>query len=280
MTELYRADPKDGVAWITGASTGIGRALALRLAAEGHLVAATSRDEERLATLVEETSAMPGKVMSFPCDVTDQAGMEAIVARIEREAGEIVLCVFNAGNFFPTRGDRLDALNILKTFELNLFGVVYGLVPVVDRMRLRGRGQVALVGSASSYFGWPSAAAYGASKAALNNMAEALKHDFDKMNIRLQIINPGFVDTPLTERNRLTAPAMISAEEAARRMAQSLRSGGFETSFPRRFTLPMKLLRLLPFRLRFPFVHKITGWKARPLAACRRSRIERHERQL
>lgn len=280
MTELYRADPKDGVAWITGASTGIGRALALKLAAEGYVVAATSRDAERLDTLVAEASAMPGKVIAFPCDVTDQAGMEATVARIEREAGAIVLCIFNAGNFFPTRGDRLDALNIVKSFELNLFGVVYGLVPVVDRMRLRGHGHVALVGSASSYFGWPSAAAYGASKAALNNMAEALKHDFDKMNIRLQVINPGFVDTPLTERNRLTAPAMISVDEASRRMARILRSGGFETSFPRRFTLSMKFLRLLPFRWRFSFVHKATGWKSRPLAACRRSRIEQHERQL
>lgn len=275
MTGLYRANPKDGVAWITGASTGIGRALASDLAAEGYIVAATSRDEERLATLVEETAGMPGRVISFPCDVTDQAGMEATVARIEREAGEIALCVFNAGNYFPTRGERLDTLNILKTFELNLFGVVYGLVPVTDRMRLRGRGQIVLVGSASSYFGWPSAAAYGASKAALNNMAEALKHDFDKMNIRLQVINPGFVDTPLTERNRLTAPAMITAADASKRMAQVVRTGGFESSFPRRFTLLMKLLRLLPFWVRYPFVHKMTGWKNRPMAACRRSRIER-----
>lgn len=275
MTGLYRANPKDGVAWITGASTGIGRALACELASEGYTVAVTSRDEERLATLVEETAGMAGKVISFPCDVTDQAGMERTAARIEREAGEIVLCVFNAGNYFPTRGERLDALNILKTFELNLFGVVYGMVPVVDRMRLRGHGHIALVGSASSYFGWPSAAAYGASKAALNNMAEALKHDFDKMNIRLQIINPGFVDTPLTERNRLTAPAMISATDASRRMARAFRTGGFETSFPLRFTLLLKLLRVLPFSLRYPFVHKATGWKKRPMAACRRSRIER-----
>jgi short-subunit dehydrogenase len=275
MTGLYRANPKDGVAWITGASTGIGRALARDLAAEGYTVAATSRDEERLASLVEETAGLPGKIMSFPCDVTEQSGMEETVARIEREAGEIVLCVFNAGNYFPTRGERLDALNIVKTFELNLFGVIYGLVPVVDRMRLRGRGQIALVGSASAYFGWPSAAAYGGSKAALNNMAEALKHDFDKMNIRLQIINPGFVDTPLTERNQLTVPAMISVDDASRRMARAFRSGGFETSFPCRFIVMLKLLRILPFFVRYPFVHKMTGWKKRPMAACRRSRIER-----
>lgn len=272
MAALYRADPKDGVAWITGASTGIGRALALELVAEGYTVAATSRDEERLHTLVEETAGMPGRVMAFPCDVTDEAAMRNTAAAIEREAGEIVLAVFNAGNYFPTRGERLDALNIINTFDINLFGVLYGLVPVVDRMRHRGYGHVVLVGSASSYFGWPSAGAYGASKAALNNLAEALKHDFDKMNIRLQVVNPGFVATPLTERANVSMPALMPVDRASKRMAQAIRSGGFETSFPRRFTLWLKLLRMLPFELRFWFIHKVTGWRKRPMASGRKPR--------
>lgn len=272
MEALYRADPRDGVAWITGASTGIGRSLARDLVQEGYTVAVTSRDEERLATLVTETGGMPGKVIPFPCDVTDEAGMRKAIAEIERKAGPIALAVFNAGTYFPTRGERLDALNFVNTFDINLFGVLYGLAPVVDRMRARGRGQVVLVGSASSFFGWPSAAAYGASKAALNNLAEALKHDFDKMNIRLQVINPGFVDTPLTGRNRFFMPALMPVERASQRMARAFRRGGFETSFPRRFTWPMKLLRMLPFGLRYWLVHKMTGWKGRPMAAARKPR--------
>lgn len=272
MEALYRADPRDGVAWITGASTGIGRSLARDLVQEGYTVAVTSRDEERLATLVTETAGLPGKVMAFPCDVTDEAGMRKAISAIEREAGSIVLAVFNAGTYFPTRGERLDALNFVNTFDINLFGVLYGLAPVVDRMRGRGRGQVVLVGSASSFFGWPSAAAYGASKAALNNLAEALKHDFDKMNIRLQVINPGFVDTPLTGRNRFFMPALMPVERASQRMARAFRRGGFETTFPRRFTWPMKLLRMLPFGLRYRMVHKMTGWKSRPMAAARKPR--------
>ena len=102
-------------------------------------------------------------------------------ARIERESGPIVLAIFNAGNYFPTRGERLEVFNFARTFEVNLFGMLNGLVPAVDRMRERGRGHVVVVGSVTSYFGWPTAAAYGATKAALNNMAEALKYDFDKL---------------------------------------------------------------------------------------------------
>ncbi|MBA3449552.1 MAG: SDR family NAD(P)-dependent oxidoreductase, partial [Pseudaminobacter sp.] len=163
-------------------------------------------------------------------------------------------------------------LNIMKTFEINLFGVVYGLVPVVEYMRERGRGQVVLVGSASCYFGWPSAAAYGASKAALNNLAEALKHDFDKMNIRIQVINPGFVDTPLTERNQFPMPALMHVDKASKRMSAALKSGGFETNFPWRFTWMLKFLRLLPMPVRYALVHAATGWKKRPLAPSRKPR--------
>jgi short-subunit dehydrogenase len=267
---LYRSAPADGVAWITGASTGIGRSLARDLAAEGYTVAVTARDEERLATLVQETAGLPGRIVPFPCDVTDEAAMDKTVTAIEREAGAIVLAVFNAGGYFPTRGERLDVLNILKTYEINFFGVIYGMVPVVDRMRARGRGHVVLVGSASSYFGWPSAASYGSSKAALNNFAEAIKHDFDKINIRLQIMNLGFVATPLTERAQFKMPALMKVEDCSRRMAQAIRSGGFEPNFPHRLTWVLKFVRILPFRLRYPLIHWVSGWKKRPLAPARR----------
>lgn len=271
---LYRAKPRDGVAWITGASTGIGRALARELAAEGYTVAATARDEDRLATLVEETAQLPGKILSFPCDVTDEAAMRMTATTIEQSVGPIVLAIFNAGNYFPTRGERLDVLNIVKTYEINMFGVFYGLVPVVEHMRARGFGHVVIVGSASAYFGWPSAASYGSSKAALNNIAEALKHDFDRLNIRLQVVNPGFVDTPLTEKNRFSMPALMPVDRAAARFAAGLRTGGYEVTFPRRFTWPLKIVRILPFRLRYWLVHKVTGWDRREMAKARKPRTQ------
>jgi NAD(P)-dependent dehydrogenase (short-subunit alcohol dehydrogenase family) len=262
---LYRAGAADGVAWVTGASTGIGRHLALDLAKRGYTVAATARNEDRLAELAREAGAPSGRIIPFPCDVTDEAGMRRTVEAIEAEAGPIVLAVFNAGAYFPVRGDALHADNIASTYQLNMLGVVHGLVPAVERMDQRGRGHIAIVGSVAAYGGLPMAAAYGASKAALNHMAASLKFDFDKMNIRIQIINPGFVDTPLTKNGKFPMPALLHASEAAERIVRGLERGGFEVTFPRRFTWLVKLMNLLPYPAYFALVNRAMGWRKRPL---------------
>lgn len=266
---LFRAKPEDGVVWITGASTGIGRAAALLLCSKGYRVAATARDVERLHTLEAESG---GRAMAFACDVTDEPAMRATAAAIETRLGPIALAIFNAGIYCPTRGDRLDPLNIVATFEINLFGVLHGLAPMAARMRARGGGQIVIVGSVSSYFGWPSASAYSASKAALNNMAEGLRYDFDKMNIRLQVVNPGFVETPLTAHAPFRMPALMQVDDAAAQLVRAIERGGFETSFPWRFSLFLKALSILPHSLRFAVVNRLTGWKTRPLAAPRKIR--------
>lgn len=262
---VYRADPKDGVAWVTGASTGIGRQLAMALASEGFTVAVTARDEERLATLAAAGAARGGRIVALPCDVTDEEAMGRTVAEIEQTLGPIVLAVFNAGSYLPTRGERLDVLNLVRTFEINLFGTFYGLVPTVAYMQARGHGHVVVLGSATAYFGVPSAGAYAASKAALNSFAESMRYDFDKLNIRIQVVNPGFVDTPMTENQTFRMPALISADDAARRIVAGLKRGGFEIHFPRRLSWLMKLLRVLPGPLRFHFINLRTGWARRPL---------------
>ncbi|MBX3578103.1 MAG: SDR family NAD(P)-dependent oxidoreductase [Rhizobiaceae bacterium] len=260
---LYSASPKDGVAWITGASTGIGRALAIDLAREGYVVAVTARDEENLTSLVAEVAGASGRIVAFPSDVTDEQNMARTVEAIERDAGPIVLAVFNAGNYFPTRPQRLESLNFSRTFEVNVMGVIYGLVPAVEKMRERKRGHVVVVGSVTAYFGWPATAAYGASKAALFNLAESLKYDFDRMNIRIQVVNPGFVDTPMVRMHKTGLPAVMPVAAASRRIVAALGSNRFETTFPRRFTWFLKLLRILPQPLRFWFVNRATGWNRR-----------------
>jgi NAD(P)-dependent dehydrogenase (short-subunit alcohol dehydrogenase family) len=262
---IYRASPGDGVAWITGASSGIGRQLALDLAAGGYVVAATARSDEKLAALAGNAGSSKGRVIAFPADVTDEAAMAQTVAAIEAELGPIALGVFNAGNYFPTRGERLEAGNFIKTYEINVFGVLFGLIPLIERMKSRGKGHVAIVGSVSAYGGLPMASAYGASKAALNNMAESLKFDFDKMNIRIQMINPGFIDTPLTEKNTFSMPALMTVDNASRRIVEGLRSGGFEVTFPRRFTWFLKLVNLLPHPAYFSVMNRLMGWRKRPL---------------
>lgn len=270
----YRADPKHGVAWITGGSTGIGRSVARLLASEGYTVAVTVRPGDPIDTLIAETQGMAGRVLSFPSDVTDGAGMANAVAAIEAQAGPIVLAIFNAGVYLPTTGDDLRIDRFRQSFEVNVFGVLNGLVPVVDRMRDRGRGQVVLMGSISAYFGWPTTAAYGATKAAVNVIAQALKFDFDKMNIRIQVMNPGFIQTPLTEKAQFSKPAMMPVDKAAERICKAIRSGGFEATFPRRLTWGMKLLSLLPRPLREAALRAHTRWKAEPLVYPRRSTLD------
>ena len=262
---IYRAGPSDGVAWLTGGSTGIGRALALDLAREGWTVAVTTREQDRLDDLVDEASGVPGKILPFYCDVTDESGMARTVEAIEANAGKVVLAIFNAGTYFPVHGEALSLSAFRKTYDVNLFGALHGMIPAVEAMRKRGRGQIVLVGSVTAYFGWPSTGAYGATKAALNLMADSLRFDFDKMNIRLQIINPGFVDTPLAAKNSFVMPALMPVEQASARMMKAIRSGGFETTFPRRLTWGLKLLRLLPRDVVHHFLSYVTRWKGRPL---------------
>ncbi len=262
---IYRASAKDGVAWVTGASSGIGRQVALDLAKRGYTVAATARGEDKLAELALGAKPLAGSIVSFPCDVTDEDAMLRTVEEIEAKAGPIVLAIFNAGTYFPVSGEAMETASFVKTCTINVFGVVNGLVPVVERMDGRGQGHIAIVGSVSGYGGLPTAAAYGASKAALNNMAEALKFDFDKMNIRIQIINPGFVDTPLTEKNVFPMPGLVQVDDAAHRIVKGIESGGFEVTFPRRFTWLLKFVNLFPHAVYFAAMNRAMGWPRRPL---------------
>ena len=263
MTDFV-AHPEMGLAWVTGASSGIGRALALRLVKEGFNVVVTARDHEKLVQLQHESPG-PGKVIVLDGDVTDPRDMERILAAIEYEHGSMVLAVLNAGVYVAVHGEDLHREDFEKTFAVNLNGTVNCLLPAVRHMKARGHGQIAIVSSVTGYGGLPTSAAYGATKAALINMAESLKFDLDKVGVRLQIINPGFVETAATAKNAFPMPALVSAEVAADRIAEGLKSSGFEITFPRRFTYVMKLLNLLPYGLYFWLINRATGWKTRPL---------------
>ncbi|WP_426228425.1 SDR family NAD(P)-dependent oxidoreductase [Pararhizobium sp. DWP3-4] len=263
MTEFV-AHPELGLAWVTGASSGIGRALALRLIRDGFNVVVTARDHEKLVQLQHESPG-PGKIIVLDGDVTDPRDMERILAAIEYEHGSMVLAVLNAGVYIAVHGEDLHREDFEKTFAVNLNGTVNCLLPAVRHMKARGQGQIAIVSSVTGYGGLPTSAAYGATKAALINMAESLKFDLDKVGVRLQIINPGFVETAATAKNAFPMPALVSAEVAADRIAEGLKSSGFEITFPRRFTYVMKLLNLLPYGLYFWLINRATGWKTRPL---------------
>ncbi|MDZ7602785.1 MAG: SDR family NAD(P)-dependent oxidoreductase, partial [Hoeflea sp.] len=179
----YTARPADGAVWITGASSGIGRALAMTLAQEGYTVHATARGEEALAKLVQDAGGLKGRIIAAPGDVSDTEAMAGIAARIDAEGQGLALAVFNAGIYLPVYGETLKVSDFDKSFAVNLSGVVNCLVPALARMKARGRGQLAIVSSVTGYGGMPTSAAYGATKAALINMAESLKFDLDKFGV-------------------------------------------------------------------------------------------------
>jgi len=251
------ATPADGVAWVTGASSGIGEALVHSLVGRGWRVAVTARRADALSALAQ---AHPGQVAVFTADVSDTVSMAQTVSAIEQNFGLIALAVLNAGVYLPVDSRRPDPELFRKTFDVNLMGVINGLAALVPAMLGRGRGQVLIISSATGFGGMPTAAAYGASKAALINMAETLRIELEPLGLRVQVATPGFVETPAQDDNGFPKPFMISAQRAAQYLTDGLTSGAVELSFPRRFTWILKALYALPKRLYIPLVRKQTGW--------------------
>jgi len=242
--------------WCTGASKGIGRALVLQMAREGCRVIASARTESGLTALAAEAKNCGGEVLPFPMDVTDEQSVERAVDIIEKSSGPLDLVVLNAGTHIPVRAEAFSIKPFRDLVELNIMGVVHGLAAVLPRFIERRRGHVAIVASVAGYRGLPTAAAYGASKAALINKAESLKPELDRYGVHISVVNPGFVKTPLTDRNEFPMPFLIGADDAANRIVRGLRQGRFEIAFPRRFVWGLKVLRCLPYGLYFP----LTRW--------------------
>lgn len=248
--------PHDGCVWITGASSGIGAAVARRLAEDGWQVAASARNAEKLADLA---AASAGRIVAYPLDVTNVVAARTVVSRIEEETAPIARAILNAGTFVPTEIEQFTADHFREHVEINLMGTVNCLEPLLPRLCERRKGQIAVVSSVAGYRGLPRAAAYGSTKAALINLTESLKLGLDKYGVKVQVVNPGFVKTPLTDKNDFPMPFLMDVEDAAAALVRGLDRTAFEISFPKKFTFWMKRLRSLPYGLYFPAIHKSTG---------------------
>ncbi len=252
--------------WITGASSGLGHALALEMAGRGYRLVLTARKRDALEDLQRGIASKHAgaKVHVAEGDIVDADRMQAIVQEMEGEGG-IDIAVLNAGIYVPIDATNPDLDAFHKTFDVNLKGTANCVVPLIEMMKPKGKGQIALVASVAGYSGLPMSSAYGATKAGLINMAEALRFDTDRMGITLQVVNPGFVETPATDDNPFEMPFVLKVDDAARRMADGLESKRFEVTFPKRFTYQLKFLRLLPFNAYHWLVSRATGWKGKPL---------------
>lgn len=228
--------------WITGASSGIGRELALQLARARSSVAASARSADKLAGL----AVLEPRIKPYALDVTDRTAVRAVAARIEAEMGPIDLVILNAGVGSFSSASRFDAGIAAEIMAVNFQGIANVLEAVIPAMVARGCGHLALVASVAGYRGLPNAGAYGASKAAVNNLAESLAIDLARRGITVSVVNPGFVDTPMTEGNTFSMPFLLQADDAAMRIIRGLEKRKFEVAFPWQMVAMLKAARRLP----------------------------------
>ena len=229
-------------AWVTGASTGIGRDLALRLARDGVRVAVSARSADKL----EELARLHDGIVAVPLDVTKTGDVTAAYVRVVEAVGEVDLAVLNAGIWHPMRSSEYAASKAVQSMEVNYFGIVNVLELLIPAMIRNGRGQIALVASVAGYRGLPMAAAYAPSKAAVINLAEVLRLELSQHNIVVSLVNPGFVETPMTASNTFPMPFMLTSEDAVERILRGLASGRFEVAFPWQLVVLLKTLRIMP----------------------------------
>jgi len=234
------------VAVITGASSGIGWALAKALAAEGCKVGLVARRREQLAALAQEIEQAGGAAAYAPADVAEREPTLAAIRAVAEQLGPVDLLVANAGVGAPTRLEPLNVHDVEKMFRVNVLGVVYAIEAVLPAMLARGRGHLAAVSSMAAYKGLPGESGYTASKAAVNNYLEGLRIQLRGRNIAVTTICPGFVKTPMTDVNEFKMPFLLTADDAARRIVRALRRRKKVFNFPWQMALLMKLTAWLP----------------------------------
>ncbi|AYM94796.1 SDR family NAD(P)-dependent oxidoreductase [Acidovorax sp. 1608163] len=244
--------------WLVGASSGIGRATAALLHARGAQVIVSARNAQALQDFV---AAHPGS-QAVPLDTADAAQVQA-AARQVLATGALDLVCYCAGHYRDMRATEFDLTEALRHEEVNYTGalrVLAGVLPAMLASAQAGRpGHLSVISSVAGFRGLPKSLAYGPTKAALINLAEALYLDLHALGMGVSVINPGFVATPLTAGNDFTMPALITPEAAAAAIVRGWERGEFDIHFPKRFTRVMKLLRLLPYRWYFPAVRRFTG---------------------
>jgi len=246
---------RDARVWVIGASTGIGAATAQRLLAAGARVALSARSADKLQELAGDNP----RARVLPLDFTDHAAIGRALDAVKSAWGGVDLVLVVAGTHREMRAWELTDEATRALFDVNVHGPVATVAVVVPTLLAQGHGAIGIVASVAGYSGLPKAVIYGASKAAMINFTETLFLDLRPKNIGVYLINPGFVETPLTAGNDFTMPHLITADAAARSLAEGLRAGDFEIHFPHAFTRQLKFLRLLPYRLYFALVHRSTG---------------------
>ena len=241
------------IIWITGASSGIGKALAIKFAEKGWIVAASARREN----LLEDLNKFNPNIYSFPLDVTEIENCKLIANKIIEKFGGIDICVFGTGMHDPKSEKRFNLNKIREIMEVNYFGTMNSINSIYEYFSEKKNGQISIISSVAGYRGLPAAGAYCASKAALTSYAESLNFDMQMKNVKVSLISPGFIKTPMTDQNDFPMPMIKSPEFAANEIYKGLtEKKSFEIHFPKAFTYFLKFLQILPSNIYFKLVSK------------------------
>ena len=246
------------VIWITGASSGIGKALALKFAKENWNVAISARREN----ILKEISESNENIKSFPLDVTDKTKCKEVFEQIKSHYGDVDICFFSTGTWNPKKEKDIDVEQIENVFKVNFFGTVNSIKAVEEYFKNKNGGIITIVSSIAGYRGLPNSTGYGPSKSALNNLAESLYFDFGRHNVRVCLVSPGFIKTPMTDKNDFKMPFLKTSEFAADKIYDVLiNKNNFEIHLPKELTLTLKLFGLLPSKIYFYLVKKLTKFQ-------------------
>ena len=241
------------VIWITGASSGIGKALAIKFAENGWIVAASARREN----LLKELQNINQSIYPYPLDVTDIEKCKLTAKSIIDNLNGIDICVFGTGMHDPKSEKQFNLNKIREIMEVNYFGTMNSINSIYDYFSEKKNGQISIISSVAGYRGLPAAGAYCAPKAALTSFTESLNFEMKMKNVRVSLISPGFIKTPMTDQNDFPMPMIKSPEFAANEIYKGLtEKKGFEIHFPKAFTFIMKFLQILPNGLYFKLVSK------------------------
>ena len=244
--------------WITGGSTGIGKALAIKFANQDWNVAISARRED----LLNELSKNYENIYAFPLDVTDKSKCKEIFEKIKKKFENIDTCFFSTGTWNPKREKDIDVEQIEDVFKVNFFGTLNCVKAVEEYFKNRNKGTISIVSSIAGYRGLPNSTGYGPSKSALNNLAESLYFDFQRFNVRVNLVSPGFIKTPMTDKNDFKMPFLKTTDYAAEKIYDGLvNKDVFEIHFPKSLTITLKILSFLPNKVYFFLIKKMTKYQ-------------------
>ena len=244
--------------WITGGSTGIGKALAEKFASKGWNVAISARREN----LLKKISDSHENIHKFPLDVTDKIKCKEVFEQIKNKFENIDICFFSTGTWDPKKEKDIDVEQIENVFKVNFFGTLNSIKAVEEYFKNRKKGTITIVSSIAGYRGLPNSTGYGPSKSALNNLAESLYFDFKRSNVRVCLVSPGFIKTPMTDKNDFKMPFLKTTEYAAEKIYDGLiNKNVFEIHFPKTLTLILKIFSFLPSTIYFGLINKMTKYQ-------------------